>query len=280
MRGGTIKGVIGELLGRQAGMSNGKGGSMHIFTPSFFGGNGIVGAQVPVGAGVAFAQQYKGEKTCTFALYGDGASNQGQVFEAFNMVCYCVLLTSILQWVVFAVDRLNSGISLPSSFVKTTSTEWAHQRLVALPTPSISRVVTKSLVFRSVFFRYFTRIPPRFTLSSTIGQWNGYHCIKTCCRICQEMGGWRRQRSTFTWIRYIPLWRTFVRFPFYFLSWFNYVITRMSDPGTTYRTREEVQRMRSTQDPIRGLQKNIEEWGVATEQELKVLVYFRHARRC
>lgn len=59
-------------------------------------------------------------------------------------------------------------------------------------------------------------------------------------------------------------------FLFYF-SWFNYVITRMSDPGTTYRTREEVQRMRSTQDPIRGLQKNIEEWGVATEQELKAL---------
>ena len=65
---------------------------MHIFTPSFFGGNGIVGAQVPVGAGVAFAQKYMGEKTCTFALYGDGASNQGQVFEAYNMVC---LLCSI-----------------------------------------------------------------------------------------------------------------------------------------------------------------------------------------
>ena len=88
MRGGTIKGVIAELLGRRAGMSNGKGGSMHIFTPSFFGGNGIVGAQVPLGAGIAFAQKYMGKNTATFALYGDGASNQGQVFEAFNMVCY------------------------------------------------------------------------------------------------------------------------------------------------------------------------------------------------
>lgn len=67
-------------------MSNGKGGSMHIFTPSFFGGNGIVGAQVPVGAGIALAQKYLKKKTVTFALYGDGASNQGQVFESYNMV--------------------------------------------------------------------------------------------------------------------------------------------------------------------------------------------------
>ena len=66
---------------------------MHIFTPSFFGGNGIVGAQVPLGAGIAFAQKYMGKNTATFALYGDGASNQGQVFEAFNMVRYILLLT-------------------------------------------------------------------------------------------------------------------------------------------------------------------------------------------
>ena len=67
-------------------MSHGKGGSMHIFTPSFFGGNGIVGAQVPVGAGIAFAQKYMEKPVVTYAMYGDGASNQGQVFEAFNMV--------------------------------------------------------------------------------------------------------------------------------------------------------------------------------------------------
>jgi pyruvate dehydrogenase E1 component alpha subunit len=97
MRGGTIAGVLGELLGRQAGMSHGKGGSMHIFTPTFFGGNGIVGAQVPVGAGVAFAQKYLGEKHCTFALYGDGASNQGQVFEAFNMV-RCMPIKCVLYF--------------------------------------------------------------------------------------------------------------------------------------------------------------------------------------
>jgi pyruvate dehydrogenase E1 component alpha subunit len=86
LRGGTIKGVIGELLGRQCGMSNGKGGSMHIFTPRFFGGNGIVGAQVPVGAGLSLAMQYLEKPSVTFAMYGDGAANQGQVFETFNMV--------------------------------------------------------------------------------------------------------------------------------------------------------------------------------------------------
>lgn len=85
MRGATVKSIIAELLGRREGIAYGKGGSMHMFTKSFFGGNGIVGAQVPVGAGIGFAQQYMGKKATTFALYGDGASNQGQVFEAFNM---------------------------------------------------------------------------------------------------------------------------------------------------------------------------------------------------
>ena len=85
MRGGTVKSIIGELLGRREGIAYGKGGSMHMFTTGFYGGNGIVGAQVPVGAGLAFANQYNDKKNTTICLYGDGASNQGQVFEAFNM---------------------------------------------------------------------------------------------------------------------------------------------------------------------------------------------------
>jgi pyruvate dehydrogenase E1 component alpha subunit len=97
LRGGTIKGVLAELLGRQDGMSHGKGGSMHIFTPNFFGGNGIVGAQVPVGAGLAFAAKYNEKKIATFAMYGDGASNQGQVFEAYNMVSPLVQSVALKQ---------------------------------------------------------------------------------------------------------------------------------------------------------------------------------------
>ena len=86
LRGGDVKSLIGELLGRVCGISKGKGGSMHVFTEAFQGGHGIVGAQVPLGAGLAFAQKYLGKKTATFAMYGDGASNQGQVFESYNMV--------------------------------------------------------------------------------------------------------------------------------------------------------------------------------------------------
>ncbi|KAF7116483.1 hypothetical protein CNMCM5793_004771 [Aspergillus hiratsukae] len=85
MRGGSIKSIIGELLGRQDGISHGKGGSMHMFREGFFGGNGIVGAHVPVGAGIAFAQQYNDSENVTINVYGDGAANQGQVHEAFNM---------------------------------------------------------------------------------------------------------------------------------------------------------------------------------------------------
>ncbi len=85
MRGGTVKSIIGELLGRREGIAYGKGGSMHMFAKGFYGGNGIVGAQVPVGAGIAFANKYTGKQVTTVCLYGDGASNQGQVFEAFNM---------------------------------------------------------------------------------------------------------------------------------------------------------------------------------------------------
>ncbi|GMG55740.1 unnamed protein product [Ambrosiozyma monospora] len=85
MRGSSVKEVLGELMGRRIGVSNGKGGSMHMYADGFYGGNGIVGAQVPLGAGLAFAHQYRGKKNCTFTLYGDGAANQGQVFEAFNM---------------------------------------------------------------------------------------------------------------------------------------------------------------------------------------------------
>ncbi|MGF1454975.1 MAG: pyruvate dehydrogenase (acetyl-transferring) E1 component subunit alpha [Alphaproteobacteria bacterium] len=81
------KGVMAELTGRAGGYSRGKGGSMHMFSreKAFFGGHGIVGAQVPLGTGLAFANRYQENGRVCLAYFGDGAANQGQVFEAFNM---------------------------------------------------------------------------------------------------------------------------------------------------------------------------------------------------
>tara|TARA_R110002096_G_scaffold155130_19_gene319445 strand:+ start:3701 stop:4690 length:990 start_codon:yes stop_codon:yes gene_type:complete len=80
-------GVMAELAGREGGYSHGKGGSMHMFSKEkhFYGGHGIVGAQVPLGAGLAFADKYLGNDNVTFTYFGDGAANQGQVYETYNM---------------------------------------------------------------------------------------------------------------------------------------------------------------------------------------------------
>jgi len=81
------KGVMAELTGRSGGYSKGKGGSMHMFSreKNFFGGHGIVGAQVPIGTGLAFAHKYNGNKNVSLTYFGDGSANQGQVYEAMNM---------------------------------------------------------------------------------------------------------------------------------------------------------------------------------------------------
>ncbi len=114
--------VIGELLGKAGGVSRGKGGSMHLFDPArnFYGGHGIVGAQVPLGTGIAFALRYrKIDRVCVTYL-GDGALNQGQVAEAFNMAALWKLP------VIYVIE--NNQYGMGTSVVRSAAVTELHRR--------------------------------------------------------------------------------------------------------------------------------------------------------
>lgn len=213
MRGGTVKSIIGELLGRREGIAYGKGGSMHMFSTGFYGGNGIVGAQVPVGAGIAFAHQYTGSKTATIALYGDGASNQGQVFEAFNMAKLWGLP------ILFGCE--NNKYGMGTSAARSSALTDYYKRGQYIPGLKINAMDVLA--------------------------------VKAAVQYGKEYTANGNGPLVFEYVTY------------------RYGGHSMSDPGTTYRTREEIQRMRSTQDPIAGLKQKILDWEVCTEDELKAI---------
>lgn len=213
MRGGTVKSIIGELLGRREGIAYGKGGSMHMFSTGFYGGNGIVGAQVPVGAGLAFAQQYTDSKNVTLSLYGDGASNQGQVFEAFNMAKLWKLP------ILFGCE--NNKYGMGTSAARSSALTEYYKRGQYIPGLKINAMDVLAVKAAVQYGREYSTND------------NG------------------------------PLVLEYVTY--------RYGGHSMSDPGTTYRTREEIQRMRSTNDPIAGLKQKILDWGVCTEDDLKAL---------
>ncbi|EAW08037.1 pyruvate dehydrogenase (acetyl-transferring) subunit E1 alpha [Aspergillus clavatus NRRL 1] len=213
MRGGTVRSIIGELLGRREGIAYGKGGSMHMFAPNFFGGNGIVGAQVPVGAGLAFAQQYNEEKATSIVLYGDGASNQGQVFEAFNMAKLWKLPA------LFGCE--NNKYGMGTSAARSSALTEYYKRGQYIPGIKVNGMDVLA-----------TKAAVKYARDYAIAG-NGPVVIEY---VTYRYGG-----------------------------------HSMSDPGTTYRSREEIQRMRSTHDPIAGLKQKILDWQVMSEDELKAL---------
>ncbi|PGH04157.1 pyruvate dehydrogenase (acetyl-transferring) E1 component, alpha subunit [Blastomyces parvus] len=213
LRGGTVKSIIGELLGRREGIAYGKGGSMHMFAKNFFGGNGIVGAQVPVGAGLAFAQQYNGEKNTTITLYGDGASNQGQVFEAFNMAKLWNLPC------IFGCENNKYGMGTAAN--RSSALTDYYKRGQYIPGLKINGMDVLA--------------------------------IKAAVQYGREYATSGKGPLVFEYVTY------------------RYGGHSMSDPGTTYRTREEIQRMRSTNDPIAGLKQKLLDWGVTSEEELKAI---------
>ena len=212
--GMDAKGVMAELTGRAQGYSKGKGGSMHMFSveKGFYGGHGIVGAQVPLGTGLAFANVYRGNDNLSVTYFGDGAANQGQVYESFNMA----ELWKLPVIYVIENNRYAMGTSSTRSSAET----------------NLSR--------RGLSFK----IP-------------GEQVDGMDVRAVQAAG-----EKAAEWCRagkgpYILEMLTY-----------RYRGHSMSDPAK-YRTREEVDKIRSTTDPIDMARLRILEKKFATEADLK-----------
>jgi len=209
-----VIGVLAELTGKKSGVVRGKGGSMHMYAKNFYGGNGIVGAQVPLGAGIAFAHKYKGDGGVNFSLYGDGAASQGQIAEAFNMARLWNLPA------VFICENNHYGMGTAQDR-HSASTEF-YKRGDYIPGVHVDGMDILAV-----------REATRFAID---------YCSK------QEKG---------------PL--------VFEISTYRYHGHSMSDPGTSYRTRDEVQEVRQTRDPITGFRDRLVGAELAEVSELKAI---------
>jgi pyruvate dehydrogenase E1 component alpha subunit len=214
--GMTANSVMAELTGRAAGASKGKGGSMHMFSTAnaFYGGHGIVGAQVSLGTGLALANRYRGDGKVAFVYFGDGAANQGQVYESFNMAELWSLPA------VYVIE--NNQYAMGTSVERSSSETHLFKRGSSFNIPGaevdgMDVVAVRDAGLRAAEHARSGRGP--FILEMKTYRYRGHS---------------------------------------------------MSDPGK-YRTREEIDDVRKTRDPIEHLRDRLEATGAADEAAFKAI---------
>ncbi|XP_013171611.1 PREDICTED: probable pyruvate dehydrogenase E1 component subunit alpha, mitochondrial isoform X1 [Papilio xuthus] len=210
---GDMFGVLAEIAGCKSGRSRGKGGSMHIYAKNFYGGNAIVGSQIPLGAGIAFAHKYRNDGGVCFAVYGDGAANQGQAFEAYNIAKLWNLPC------VFVCE--NNIYGMGTSIKRSSASTEFYKRGDYIPGVWVDGMDVLA-----------SREAARYAIE---------HCNSGKGPLIMEMETYRFTGHS------------------------------MSDPGTSYRTREEVKQMRENRDPIKVFREKVTSTGLVTAAKLKEL---------
>lgn len=213
-RGCTATEVFAEQFGLSGGAARGKGGSMHLYRKegNFYGGAAIVGAHVPLAAGLAFYHSYKQAANCSVAFYGDGAANQGQCWEAANMAMLWKLP------VIFVIENNLFGMGTSSSR-SSALTDYYKQGGEAIPGLQINGmdVLAMREGMRAAKEHVVAKNGPIFVEAKT----------------------------------------------------YRYHGHSMSDPGVTYRSREDVNKTRAERDPIEMTKKRLVDFGLATVEEIK-----------